>query len=479
MSVLEGPIVLVDIETNGLNHIRGRIIEIGVIRIENGQITQTFKQLLDPETPIPHFITQLTGITDADVADAPTFAQIAEELYEILDGAVFIAHNVRFDYSFIKQELLNVGKAFQPKQLCTVRLSRALYPEYRSHKLADIIARHAIPVAARHRAYDDAAVLWEFLQIVQRDFAADTLQAAIGKQIKQPALPKGLDADIVAGLPDSPGVYIFEDEAGRPLYVGKSIHVRTRVRSHFAADHEQVSEFKISQSVCNVRVHETAGELEALLLESRLVKELQPLFNKQLRRTSKLLIAKQVANEDGYHTIRLEAADTLDTDDIPQVLAVYTHRGKAKAGIEQIVKDWTLCPKLAGLEKRAGPCFLLQLGKCQGACAGQEPPSQYNQRLSIAFERHRVQEWPYASPVLVCESGSDDRTVGIVVDQWCILGQVVQEAYCSPVFLSLRQAFDIDTYRILRSSLASTVNRLKIVPLTQQQLHDFTTQSVL
>lgn len=474
MNALEGPLVLVDIETNGLNHVRGRVIEVAAIRIENGQITRTFNKLLDPETPIPYFITQLTGITDHDVADAPTFAQVAEELYEVLDGALFVAHNVRFDYSFLKQEFKNVGKTFQPKQLCTVRLSRALYPQHRTHKLADIIARHNIAVAARHRAYDDAAVLWEFLQIIQREFDAEVVQQALGRQIKQPSVPKGLDAAMVDSLPDGPGVYIFEDEAGRPIYVGKSVHVRTRVKSHFAADHEHVGEFKIAQAVRNITVHETVGELEALLLESRLIKELQPLYNKQLRRVSKLLVARRVLNEAGYITITLEESNGIEVADIPHILAVYTHRGKARESIQATIKDFNLCPKLSGLEKGDGPCFWYQLRKCQGACQQLERPEQYNERLLTAFDRRRVQEWPFKTPVLLSETDQSNRTAGVVVDQWCIVGQLTGEAYCSPVFTPLHQAFDLDTYKILRNHLAAKAQSVQIKPLSYRQIEDFT-----
>ncbi|HYH75826.1 MAG TPA: exonuclease domain-containing protein [Candidatus Saccharimonadales bacterium] len=473
MRALEGPVVFVDIETNGLNHVKGRVIEVGVVRVENGQVTATFNKLIDPETPIPYYITNLTSITDHDVADAPTFGQVAEELYEILDGALFVAHNVRFDYSFLKQEFARVGKPFTPKQLCTVRLSRALYPEYKSHKLAAIIERHNISVAARHRAYDDAAVLWEFLQIVEQAFEIEVLHAAISKQLKLPSLPKGLDPEMVAGLPETPGVYIFEDELGRPLYVGKSVHIRTRVKSHFAADHEHVGEFKIAQQVRNIRIHETAGELEALLLESRLVKELQPLFNKRLRKTEKLILVRQALDDQGYVRVVLEEASAIDPDEAQHILAVYTHRGKAKEALDNLVKAYGLCPKLCGLEKRDGACFMHQLHKCQGACAGKEAPADYNERLLDAFARKRVEQWPFSSPVLVTETDQDARTSGVVVDQWCIVGQVSQEAYCDPVYTAVQKAFDVDTYKILRSYLTTKNAKVNVVNITPGQLQGF------
>src|SRR5947209_2152485 len=135
------PLVFVDIETNGLSNIRGRVIEVAVIRVEAGKVIRTLNTLIDPETPLPQFITRLTGITESDLASAPTFDQIAEELQDILHDAIFVAHNVRFDYSFLKQEFVRLGLTFLPKQLCTVKLSKALHPHERSHKLEALIQR--------------------------------------------------------------------------------------------------------------------------------------------------------------------------------------------------------------------------------------------------------------------------------------------------------------------------------------------------
>ncbi|HEY1063791.1 MAG TPA: exonuclease domain-containing protein, partial [Candidatus Saccharimonadales bacterium] len=267
MSVLEGPLVFVDIETNGLNHVRGRVIEVAAIRVENGKITRKFNSLVDPQTELPYFITNLTGITTNDVKGAPTFMQIADELHDVMDGAVFVAHNVRFDYSFLKQEFKRLNRTFLPKQLCTVKLSRTLYPHERSHKLQSLIDRHGFTYSARHRAYDDAAILWQFLQYIQKHFPPEQIAAAIAQQIKSPAVPRHLQPELVRDLPETPGVYIFEDEGGRPLYIGKSVNIKKRVMSHFGRDHAESREFKMAQTIKHIRTEQTAGELAALLLE--------------------------------------------------------------------------------------------------------------------------------------------------------------------------------------------------------------------
>jgi DNA polymerase-3 subunit epsilon len=182
-TLLEQPLVFVDIETNGLNHIRGRVIEVAAIRVENGRITRVFNQLIDPGSELPYFITNLTGIRSEDLRGALSFHQIAGELYDILQGAIFVAHNVRFDYSFLKQEFKRTGRTFLPKQLCTVKLSRALYPDQTSHKLEYLIKRHGFSYEKRHRAYDDAHVLWQFLQLVHDKFPAE--QAVVHRQKHQ------------------------------------------------------------------------------------------------------------------------------------------------------------------------------------------------------------------------------------------------------------------------------------------------------
>ncbi|MDB5164873.1 MAG: polC [Candidatus Saccharibacteria bacterium] len=466
VGTFQAPLVFVDIETNGLSHIRGRVIEVAAIRVEGGVITKSFRSLVDPSTELPQYISQLTGINSGDLRGAPTFDQIADELHEMLEGAIFVAHNVRFDYSFLKQEFSRCDKKFTPKQLCTVKLSRALYPKEKGHKLADLIRRHNFTFAARHRAYDDAAVLWQFIQYICKHFPPEQIEAAITKQIRSPAIPKNIKPEVIKKLPETPGVYIFEDDYGQPLYIGKSINIKKRVMSHFGRDHAESKEFKIAQAIKHVRTQETPGELSALLLESRLIKEMQPVYNRRLRRTQQLLLAKQATSEQGYETVYLQEANQIETDELGDILAVYARRSSAKQALEDITKTYDLCPKLMGLEKSSGACFLYQLKKCRGACIGQETAEIYNQRLQIAFEHQRIHAWPYSGAVLVNETPNH----AIIVDQWCIIGEITQEDYCEPVLQPTTKNFDLDTYKILQLFLTTKLNKLKIQVLGTQQL---------
>jgi len=472
MQILDGkPLVFVDVETNGISHTSGHVIEVGAIRVEDGKVVRSFNKLIDPGRPIPAFITRLTGITDDDLKSAPMFADIADELHDLLDGAVFVAHNVRFDYSFLKTEFKRVGKTFLPKQLCTVKLSRALFPEESSHKLEAIIRRYNFKFDNRHRAYDDAHVLWQFIKYIQINHTVEAVQEAISKQLRTPSLPKNIPAEVIKGLPNGPGVYIFEDELGKPLYIGKSINIRKRVMQHFGSDHAVTTEFKIAQAIKHVSFRETPGELAALLLESQLVKELQPLHNKKLRRTKKMLLARQHVNEDGYIEVRLEDANEIKPSEHAEVLAVYPQRGKARQSFDQTIKDFSLCPKLFGVEKATRACFLHQLQRCHGACVGKESPESYNARLLTAFEQKRIHAWPYKSPMLVVEKQpASDHEIALVVDQWCVLAEIDQQEHCDPVVRLHDKAFDLDTYRILTSFLGSKIDRLWLKPFPVEQL---------
>ncbi len=167
------PLVFLDLETTGGSPRSSRVLEVGALRVEDGVIVQRYSQLVQPEESIPSFITGLTGIAERDVVDAPTFAMIATELRELLTGAIFVAHNVSFDYGFLQMEYRRLGQSFSADRFCTARLSRALFPEHRRHNLDSIIERHGFVVADRHRAFDDALVLQQFYEQLEQQFGLD------------------------------------------------------------------------------------------------------------------------------------------------------------------------------------------------------------------------------------------------------------------------------------------------------------------
>lgn len=175
----DSPMVFVDLETTGASANSSRVLEVGLHRVEKLKLVKSYQTLVDPEEFIPSFITQLTGIQDEHVAWSPTFKEISRELKELLSGAIFVAHNVGFDYSFLQKEFKNCGISFSPQKLCTVKLSRSLYPQFRRHNLDSLIARHGFSIDSRHRASDDALVLWKFYQKILRTFDIGTINATL------------------------------------------------------------------------------------------------------------------------------------------------------------------------------------------------------------------------------------------------------------------------------------------------------------
>ena len=227
--------VMLDLETTGGNALRDRITEIAAVRVENGTETARWSTLVNPGLRIPPFIQQLTGIDDAMVAQAPSFAEVADKLLQMLDGAVLVAHNVRFDHGFVLNELARLGIAFKVKTLCSVRLSRKLYPQHKGHGLDAILQRHGLHTHSRHRAMGDVDVVLQWLQIATQELGSETLRTAALELLQGSAcVPPQLETPL-SDIPDTPGVYSFYGESPLPLYIGKSINMRCRFAAKLEA----------------------------------------------------------------------------------------------------------------------------------------------------------------------------------------------------------------------------------------------------
>src|SRR5450432_3574183 len=277
-------IAFVDLETTGTTASGERVTEVGIVRIDDASQVTEWSSLVNPECSIPPAIQALTGITNAMVAHAPTFAHIADEVAARVAGCVFVAHNARFDYGFLKHEFGRLHRPFTAKVLCTVKLSRRLYPESPRHNLDTIIERHALRAEDRHRALGDARVLWRFVQMLYREKPADEVDAAIARMLKTPSLPPQLPADVLTHIPETPGVYRFYGLNALPLYIGKSVNLRERVAAHFSSDYRNANDLRLSAEITRIEIEQTAGELGALLRESQLIKTLLPTYNHRLRR---------------------------------------------------------------------------------------------------------------------------------------------------------------------------------------------------
>lgn len=479
--MLPEKIAFVDIETTGTRIRYDRIIEIGIIRVELNQstntyvLTNTYQSLLNPQGYLPEEITQLTGITVKELETAPSFREIKKDLQEVLDNCIFVAHNARFDLGFLKNEFKRVGVTFSPRHFCTVKLSRTLYPQLPHHNLDSLIERFGFIITNRHRALPDALVLWQFFQQIQKDFPKDELTGSIQKALKRPTLPLKLAPTVLEYLPEQPGVYIFYGAEKIPLYIGKSINIKERVLSHFSNDHTSSIEMKISQQIERVEVTTTSGELGALLLESSLIKKLQPLYNRRLRSVKKLIILRKIKDSSDFLTVAKDSFENITPADLPEILGVFRSARSAKEFLIEKAKQFGLCEKLLGLENCRGACFGYRLGKCKGACIKKLSPKIYNLKFIIAFGNSsktlsdKFISWPYDGPILVKESTMDE-TDAYVFDQWCHIatlknGQVLNQ--------TSKLQFDLDTYKILYSTLRSKKYLKKIRPLTRRDLKQF------
>jgi len=450
--MFEYPVVFVDIETTGGSYRNSRVLEVAAIRFEGGKIVKEFSTLLDPGTRIPPMITSLTGITESDIVGAPTFEDVADELLEILDGAVFVAHNVRFDYSFLKQEFAMIGTPFTPRLLCTVRLSRYLYSDQKGHSLEKIIARHSIPVLDRHRALEDARAILYFSQLAYDQHGPENFADALMHQLKSQSLPPNLDLNELETIENVPGVYIFKDETHQPVYVGKSVTLKKRVISHFQSTSPK--ELKISQQVHHVETIPTGSELAALLLESKLIKELQPLYNRMLRRVSMyaMLVKKE---QDGYANLAVVSGNVDNETDLSTIYGVYSNRMKAKQTIIELTRAYQLCPILMGIEKGKGACFSYSLGRCKGACIGKEDAASYNRRFETALERSKLSEWPFDGSIIVPVNEAGET---VVINNWIV--QRYNDEDGNELIVDTEPNFDLDEYKIIRRFIKENRSRI-------------------
>lgn len=447
--------VFVDLETTGATATRDRITEIGIVHVSERGV-ERFNQLIHPQARIPDFIARLTGITDEMVADAPAFEAIAGDLIDRLTGKLFIAHNARFDYGFLKNEFKRCGIDFRARVLCTVKLSRALFPNAPRHNLDALIERHGLIPSGRHRALADADLIFQFWEKLLPLFPAEVLQQTIATLTARPALPAQLDPELPEQIPEGHGVYIFYGENRLPLYVGKSNHLRKRVLSHFASDHARGKEMSLSMQVRRVDWIETAGEIAALLLESSLVKQLLPTHNQRLRRNQELCswrIAPQLASvPDGHHTAQAELvwARDLNLGAQPDLYGIFRSQRDAVEMLTEIARQENLCKVLLGLEKAAAgaACFGVQLKACRGGCIGREPLALHHARLLMALSKFRLPAWPHRGPI-----GLREASVVHVVDAWCYLGSASREDEIHGLLENGRPVFDLDVYKILRKAM--------------------------
>jgi|LSQX01.1.fsa_nt_gb DNA polymerase-3 subunit epsilon len=371
---------ITDIETTGGSARAERITEIAIYLHDGHNITGEYISLVNPERNIPYFITNLTGITNEMVEEAPKFYEIARTIVELTEGRIIVAHNARFDYSFIRQEFKSLGYNFKRKTIDTVALSRKLFPGYNSYSLGNICHNLNIDIKGRHRAAGDAfATVKLFEMLLEKDRAINERYSYLIRDTKISKLHSKLDPSKIEDIPDQPGIYYFYNEEGDLIYIGKSRNLQQRIESHLSNNSTRKA-MEMRDNIADIDWELTGSELIALLRESAEIKENKPVYNRSQRRSGFHWGIYSFTDGSGYINFRYAPTGS---DDIP--LSVFSSREKARAKLNSLVESYCLCQKLCGLyEGGKGPCFHYQVGICKGACCGQEKVSEYNKRATKA-----------------------------------------------------------------------------------------------
>ncbi len=363
---------VIDIETTGGSAQRDRITEVAVFVYDGEAIVDSFVTLINPGRPIPYFITRLTGITDQMVAHAPRFCEVARKILEITDNMIFVAHNVNFDYNFIRQEFSRLGYDYRREKLCTVQLSRKFLPGYRSYSLGNICKELGIVIDYRHRAAGDALATIKLLGFLL--------------QIKESGISKGLqgkiaspEQEMIRNLPETTGVYYLINDNDDIIYVGKSLNIRERVKAHLLQCNTRRS-IEMKNATATVGYEETGSELLALLLESHEIKRLKPVYNRSQRRTLSQYGLYTVIDDDGYLNLVIDKTSRNETP-----LAVYAGKMASREHLFTLSGKFGLCQKLCGLYQTQGACFQYTIRQCRGACIGKESPEEYNRKVQLAI----------------------------------------------------------------------------------------------
>jgi DNA polymerase-3 subunit epsilon len=465
---LRGRVACVDLETTGGRAADDRIIEVGIVLLDDGAVVEEWSSLVNPQRRIPSSIQQFTGIDESMVAAAPTFAQIAADVRARLAGRLFVAHNARFDYGFLRGEYRRLGERFSAPVLCTVRLSRALYAAERRHNLDAVMERHGLECSARHRALGDARVLPGVLRAFESSVGAAALEEACVAAMHEPRLPPHLPPELVDDLPDAPGVYVFRGASGEPLYVGKSTNIRSRVLAHFAAAPRATRERRLATGVRDVTWTETGGELGALLLEARLVRDWLPEGNRRLRPAATTIAVRLESAPEGV-VARIEPLAAADFSGDSEVFGPFRSLRDARRALEGKARAAELCLKSIGLEAGSGSCFGFQVGRCRGACVGRESRALHDARLRLSLMSLKLASWPFPGAIGIRERAPDgDGTVLHVVDRWRHLGTAASEDELDALLSRAAGAdvtFDVDSYRILGRCL-KRVDPRDLVPLS-------------
>lgn len=395
---------IIDIETTGGSPKSEKITEIAIYRFNGKEVVSEFVTLVNPERKIPYYITQITGISNAMVAESPKFFEIARQIVDITQGCVFVAHNVAFDYKFIQEEFKQLGYSFEMDKLCTVKLSRTIIPGYKSYSLGNICNELGIQIESRHRAAGDAKATVELFKILL-SLRPELILGTPSLATKSLA-DTHIDPLVIQNLPEKPGVYYFYDHKQELIYIGKSKTIRTRVISHFR-NFSSRKAIEMKESVAHISYELTGSELIAELRESDEIKKYKPKYNRAQRRalSNYGLIAYQ--NQAGYLCFQV-----VTTKGKPGIIPLksFSSIKAAREYCRQMVEKYELCMKHMGLYNSDGACFNYEIKSCRGACLGKESPESYNMRANQIVLANQFKHNNY----FILNEGRDENELSVV-----------------------------------------------------------------
>ncbi len=417
---------IVDIETTGGYAAANGIIEISIQVFDGEKTVEQFETLVNPHQSIPRYIQGFTGITDEMVQDAPSFDEIAEKVFTILQGNVFVAHNVNFDYSFIRAHLEHCGYSFNAKKLCTIRLARQIFPGLPSYSLGNLCHSLDIELVNRHRAGGDAeATVVLFKKLLDND-TKDLIRASLHRNSKEQALPPNVPQSHFDALPRTPGVYYFHDQKGKVIYVGKAKNIRSRVNSHFSNNSDSRQKQNFLRNTYGITFQPTATELMAAILESTEIRKLWPQFNTSQKRQEEVFGIFVYEDQNGYMRLAIEKNRRNSNP-------IYTFHYKVDGHgvLRKLMKEYTLCPKLCFMQTGNDPCVGMAEEHCHGACEKKEAPAAYNERILQA-----IASLTKKPSYVVLDKGLTDKELSCIM---VVKGSFFGMGYLPPNFDTISQ----------------------------------------
>jgi DNA polymerase-3 subunit epsilon len=368
---------IVDIETTGGHAASHGITEIAIILHNGLEEEGRFSSLVNPGMPVPRHITALTGITNAMLTGAPRFGDIAGNIARLLDGRIFVAHNVNFDYSFIRHQLAENGITLQVRKLCTVRMARKIFPGLPRYSLGNLCRTFEIPMRDRHRAMGDAeATAKIFAHLLANDQRND-IAAMLKSGSRESYLPMHLDASAIDRLPYTPGVYYFHDARDRVVYVGKAVNLRKRVTSHFSNNAPSRRKQELIRQVHRISFTECGSAFAASLLESVEIRSRWPLFNLSQKRFEPRYGLFLYEDQRGLLRLAIEKKRKGQ-----QPFYTFSLLSEGYAVLRQLAAKHGLCPRLCFPQQGNETCG----PGCTGVCEGREPEDVYNNRVREALQ---------------------------------------------------------------------------------------------